>query len=418
MKETRLDDTQLERLCALVYLEELLTHQSMGDLGEIMRYTAESGLQGELPCMMSRQEWLRVLTGALYDPLLRALRITQTEDIAKDVPGGAKAGHRAFAFEDAKGHVYAIFRGTSGDGEWHDNALGMTEADTPQQRAALGFVESLGRRPVTVAGHSKGGNKAMYVALTAPPGMVGYCLSVDGQGFSPAFIAREQSVIKSRAPLITRMAERRDYVHCLGIGITGAELQYYSGWRDGFPLPYFHCPDALRAYNGDMGKPEGFAPLPAMLNALTVYFLQSPRYAATRHKTSVDLMSLMMAHKETSPDETAKALATVGLVFMDLINNDPSFRQRTEDVFLYEAELLTATLENAKGSQGGDMLPRVARLLAQTVITDASMRRDFLGTLRYLQLLTLKLRKQQRLREYVTAFVIAARRNSRTNAVK
>jgi len=67
-------------------------------------------------------------------------------------------------FTDKEGNAYVVFRGTS-SGEWKDNFLGGCLSDTDQQKKALDYINSIDAEHITVVGHSKGGNKAKYVAL-------------------------------------------------------------------------------------------------------------------------------------------------------------------------------------------------------------------------------------------------------------
>jgi len=179
-----------EHLCALVYLNSLLIHKDAGSLGEVVAKMKET--EKEWPCKMSQSDWFKIMDGIQEDVNLKALRISKVEEVEHTKPGLVHAGHRAVLFEDGFGRGYVIFRGTGSDEEWDDNAKGMFEADTLQQQAAAHFVQQVHRpfRHITVAGHSKGGNKAQYAAITLPANCVDRCFSFDGQGFSIAFLEK------------------------------------------------------------------------------------------------------------------------------------------------------------------------------------------------------------------------------------
>ena len=127
--------------------------------------------------------------------------------------------------EDKDGHQYVVFRGTSG-GEWPDNFEGGYAADTEQQIRALEFVERQTGDNITVAGHSKGGNKAKYAAILSDK--VGECYSFDGQGFSPAFWQKYGPLIEKNKDKITCFALDYDFVNILLPDVYGGKY-YVNG---------------------------------------------------------------------------------------------------------------------------------------------------------------------------------------------
>lgn len=60
---------------------------------------------------------------------------------------------------------YVLFQGTKDSREWYDDAVGLYVTDTPVQQQTLEYIQSLDYEKLTVTGHSKGGNKAMYVTI-------------------------------------------------------------------------------------------------------------------------------------------------------------------------------------------------------------------------------------------------------------
>lgn len=111
---------------------------------------------------------------------------------------GFDTGTNACTFVDEENErVFVAYRGT-GDGEWLDNGLGLTQEFTTQQQRAVDYFDRVvweeeldGSQRVVVTGHSKGGNKAAFVTMESSYGdLIDRCYSVDGQGFSESAIAR------------------------------------------------------------------------------------------------------------------------------------------------------------------------------------------------------------------------------------
>lgn len=328
-----------ERLSALVYLDSL----SVGPLREVLMGISEE----KWPCRMSKQEWDRVIEGAKQDNLPLSI-LTTEEDVS---------GHRAVLFGDRDRHGYVVFRGTGSDEEWEDNAKGMLDADTPQQKKAADFVLKAHRhfRHITVAGHSKGGNKAQYAAITLD--CVDRCFSFDGQGFSVAFCEKYKEAIERRKPVLNLISERRGFVHALGINV--AKTRYLAGWRGdprpghphGDPLPYFHCPDALRSSDGALGKESSNNPIPEVVNRLVCYFLQNPKYSKHWEVTAKGLTALMIHEKKQKKEpvsETAVAIAHMLGAARSLAARDMSYRRLVAMMAIRERNVLLASLGAAE----------------------------------------------------------------------
>ena len=404
-----------ERLSALVYLNSLLIHKDTGPLGEVVAKMKET--EKEWPCRMNQSEWAKIMDGIQEDVGLTALRIIKIEEIENTQPGLVRAGHRAVLFGDGLGRGYVIFRGTGSDEEWDDNAKGMFETETLQQQAAARFVQQVHRQfsHITVAGHSKGGNKAQYAAITLPDNCVGRCFSFDGQGFSMAFFEKYKKDIEKRKSIIQLVSERRGFVHAFGFPV--AETRHYIGRRGdprkkrphGDPLSKFHCPDALRNAAGDLG-PESFQnPIPVTINRLVTHFLETPKYSPYWEKTAWGLTSLMTQKKKA--DESAAAIAQLLMVFIDLIAADISFRKQITEMVLKETDVLLASLDEARavysqewaGALSG-LGKKVTHKLAHRLLTDRQARRRFIETIRYIIALRhiLVTGRQIKLFEYIT----------------
>lgn len=150
------------------------------------------------------------------------------------------------------GNPVVVFRGTEpGTDEEIDNILGAVASDTDAQQRALGYITILhdkyGFDNISVTGHSKGGNKAMYVTVLSD--YVTECSAVDGQGFSAAFLAKYAERIEKNRDKITLIAPDRAVVGSLLYSIAGNEIYLSTEgldqdeWKLGFFA--FHKPNTL-----------------------------------------------------------------------------------------------------------------------------------------------------------------------------
>ncbi len=177
-------------------------------------------------------------------------------------PGGSTA----CAFTNPKGNIFVLFRGT-GDEEWLDNGQGLSgipeentyltygengeikaslliEKDfaSGQQVEALNWFNRIAaenrwteKDRITIAGHSKGGNKAQFVTIHSD--LVDDCFSFDGQGFSPealaAFKDRAKGEFTARRNRIISISSENDYVNVLGQRLMPDTQIYYFQSRMG-----------------------------------------------------------------------------------------------------------------------------------------------------------------------------------------
>ena len=177
-----------------------------------------------------------------------------------------------FVRESEPDAAIVAFRGTLDASEWRDNMLGLTMPDTPDQIAAYNFIEGLPYNNITVAGHSKGGNKAMYVAVRSDK--VSRCVSFDGQGFSDKFIKKYQDEIELRQGKIKNYSVSTDYVHALMLPV-GTQI-YCEGY--GIEnVKQHHSPDSFfkKDENGDLvfknGEPEIVTDVEEDIEAQTIH---------------------------------------------------------------------------------------------------------------------------------------------------
>lgn len=199
-----------------------------------------------------------------------------------------KGGMKSLALTEPTGAVHIIFAGT-GAGEWIDNGEGLSgvpeynlyekydkmgkllytvpaprDYATGQQAEALNWFNKLCAQndrnaPITVSGHSKGGNKAQFVAVNSQ--LVTECYSFDGQGFSPEAIGMFKahfSDYETRRGKIYSLSADNDYVNVLGERLAPEQNVLFLRSSDigGDPFAYHYMETLL---NGD-GKLNPEAP--------------------------------------------------------------------------------------------------------------------------------------------------------------
>lgn len=188
---------------------------------------------------MSYANWFAVVDAVRRDPVLCALRL--------DAYCMDERGAKMACFADAAHRAYAIFAGT-GAGEWDDNCIAGYMADTEQQLRALDWFEkdvaTKHYSHVVASGHSKGGNKAMYLSVHAGDAL-DEAVSFDGQGFSREFLAAYADDIARNAGKIRAYALDNDFVNGLLNPISLPENRIYlAGETYDEPFAY-HAPFAL-----------------------------------------------------------------------------------------------------------------------------------------------------------------------------
>ena len=190
-----------------------------------------------------------------------------------------KGGMKSLALTDPTSTLHIIFAGT-GAGEWIDNGEGLSgvpeynlyarydkmgkllytvpapsDYATDQQAEALNWFNKLcaqinGHPPIIVSGHSKGGNKAQFVAVNSP--LATECCSFDGQGFSPEAIEMFKTNFpdyETRRSKIYSISADNDYVNVLGERLAPAQnvLFLRSSDIDGDPFAYHYMETLLNA---------------------------------------------------------------------------------------------------------------------------------------------------------------------------
>lgn len=221
----QLTQEQLLLLDNLMYLQDVtdIKYKTIEDLisdyetGEIL--LCDENLSGGFENHIDQME--QVLEAIKNDPQLMALGIERSTQPQPNADGVKEELIRATCFtqydesrKNVVGHIVA-FRGTGGVyNAWKDNFEGLYEADTEAQLQAAQFIEELGYEDITVTGHSKGGNLAMYTTVTCGS-QIQRCVSYDGQGFGEAFQNKYGGQIDIAEDKITSISADNDFVNIL-----------------------------------------------------------------------------------------------------------------------------------------------------------------------------------------------------------
>lgn len=215
-----------------VKLPDLTTADNIEDYLSVFDDDALAKLENNNTRMsgfMTGSEWAATIRALRSDPSIPSLKCQNYD-----------SQNFAMCYTDKKGNAYVTFQGTANGDEWIDNFQGLNVSDTECQKNALAYIESLPYDNITVVGHSKGGNKAMYVAITSDK--VSKCLAMDGQGFSQEFLDKYRAEIELRGGNITNYSLDTDYVHILLFPIPGSNQRFYQNGGDGGLRN--HCPTA------------------------------------------------------------------------------------------------------------------------------------------------------------------------------
>lgn len=201
---------------------------------------------------MTGDEWKEIICAVKNNDTLMNMKIASTY---KDENYGG--GESAVFINEASGEAVVAFQGTAvapGGIEWKDNFYGGGPTDaadgvsTLNQERALEWYRSLDLegKSVTITGHSKGGNKAKYIALLDDS--VDRCVSFDGQGFSDEFMEKYRDQISRRQDVIENHNADCDFVNML-LNDIGKKYYYETTNVDSFVEN--HCTNAFLKVNPD-----------------------------------------------------------------------------------------------------------------------------------------------------------------------
>lgn len=174
---------------------------------------------------MTRQEALNILGEMKESDRIMGLIVAKTDNVV----------HAACFVDPASpGQATVAFQGTGGTYRaWKDNVQGAQDPDTDLQERALEFVtkDCAAYSGLTVTGHSKGGNLAMYVTVKAGD-QVERCVSYDGQGFNEQFILDNEDAVLQATQKIKSICGDNDYVNGMLTSIAGETIYIKNAGSD------------------------------------------------------------------------------------------------------------------------------------------------------------------------------------------
>lgn len=132
-----LSNAQLLLLDNLIYTDFCGNDVSVGKIIKDMSAHLDSG-KSISACEMTNEEWREIIKMIENEPSLHSYTVQNYMNDA--------SGMRAACFVDNALNpkdVNVVFRGTSGDYEWHDNGEGGYLSDTEQQKKAAEYVNRL-----------------------------------------------------------------------------------------------------------------------------------------------------------------------------------------------------------------------------------------------------------------------------------
>lgn len=264
-----LSNAQLLMLDNLIYTDYCDNGDTVGKIIQEMTNDLNKG-KSISGCMMSNDEWRSLIAAIQDEPSLLNYTV-------QNYKNDETTGMRAACFVDDVNNptdVNVVFRGTSGDYEWHDNGEGGYLTETNQQKAAADYVNNLPDKygnNMTVTGHSKGGNKAQYVTIVTD--RIAKCVSYDGQGFSEEFLEQYKDEIAKKSQSIVSISASDDYVNCLLYPIAGTRI--YIDTEDQENFLHYHKPNILFDQNGNLRPQTEQSDLSKFINEYTTYMISN-----------------------------------------------------------------------------------------------------------------------------------------------
>lgn len=289
-----LTDKELLMLEQLTYYNErglgpIKTTNKRGNLGELLDSIDLEEVEKINSDTFDGKEWAAMIRYMKTNTNIRNLRVKQV------IPDKGKTDR--ILFEDSNNNAIVAFRGTVDKNEWADNMEGLNRADTNCQKEALDYINGLDYENITVVGHSKGGNKAQYVAILSDK--VDRCVSMDGQGFSAQFIETYRDEILKNSGKIKCYSLSTDFVHVLLYPIPGVQQIYIRGGEDVSGIKEHHTPNSLFEYyideNGDMQimVKDGEIYLPIGTESPSVALLRNFSIFLMENATEEDLQEIV-----------------------------------------------------------------------------------------------------------------------------
>ena len=224
--------------------------------------------------------------------------------------------------------VYVVFRGT-GSGRWYDNGEGLSQETSKYQSTALRyFNDTLDSLDITddtriiVTGHSKGGNLSQYVTLKTLSeyrDRIKYCISFDGQGFSPELYEnmRTKSFYRTQCSKMYSICGDNDYVNVLGKKVIPRENTVYI-------MTKTHFTDMYGAHSI---VPQLYSDVEAHKDDFLYNFTEGHFNTQTKKQRQLAECSMAMSAKtmEMSQEERAKTCCTIMMFAEKFLGGNDSY---------------------------------------------------------------------------------------------
>ena len=262
----------------------------------------------------------------------------------------------AAVFLSPEGKVSVVFRGTGKD-EWLDNGIGLSgipeenvyytyksggriasstvkEYDfaTDRQAEALNWFNYITAKngwdmntSITVSGHSKGGNKAQFIAIMSD--LAELCISFDGQGFSPEaiefFRSQNSFVFEMRRKKIFSLCADCDYINVLGDSLAiGENIFYFKAPLGDKNVIAYHFMESLLDGNGKFNeqteKGEISRYIVEVWRELSLLPPYIRKFATLGITNEIQKLTGGTLSDMISPSNTAKG---IGIVLVPLLSN-------------------------------------------------------------------------------------------------
>ena len=328
-----LSNAQLLMLNNLIYTNFCSDNKTVGEIvDDIANHLQNGGSIGA--CEMTDKEWADIVNIIKKDDLLLSYTVSNYKD--------DDSGMRAACFIDDANEptdVNVVFRGTSSDYEWRDNGKGAYLPDSQQQILALDYVNDLPEAygdAMTVSGHSKGGNKAMYVTIEG--NRMARCVSFDGQGFSPEFIRDNKASIEKKAGSIISISAENDFVNCLLYPIAGTQM--YVRTDDQSNFLHNHKPNILLDENGNLREETDKSEIAKIITDYTTYMVSN--LDDPERSMAIDgVIDIVVAFLSSDSDEIKEAFAkNIIAEYIVAKNVDDYLFNAIGDAYGYPAEVV------------------------------------------------------------------------------
>lgn len=371
-----LSEVQLLMLNNLVYLEKFTEESAEGKtIGQILDSLNEEDFNSAGGAT-SITEWKQIAAHAINDQQLKSLyiyRVQTDERGAKILCVSDCAPNQVTESSQA----VVVFSGT-GQNEWRDDAVAGAQISTEQQERALEFVNELPMEKVLVTGHSKGGNKAMFVAVLSDK--VTECYSFDGEGFSDEFIEAYQKQIEERRDRIHQRCHSRDYVNILLKPVYG-DVIYYTNQEGTSPddeigLGGYHCADMMFRHDEDgnilyemsEGSSEAQDDSMKLLHQFIVYFMDHAPRGEKIVALSVlgELLQKFVSEGEINPEIIEKYMVNgTEILFRYMMAFLEEYKQTNPEEFQVQMQALALLMEEYFG-ETGLKISKIVYLLIET----------------------------------------------------